>query len=51
MIPYQIRIQKDLLDKVKISSEKFNEGNVNREVRDLIKIGLRSRARQRKNKI
>lgn len=43
MIPYQIRIQPELLDEVRVSSKVNNEGNVNREFRDLIRLGLKSR--------
>lgn len=43
MIPYQIRIQPELLEEVQVSSKKWSEGNVNREIRDLIKIGLKNR--------
>lgn len=44
MVPYQIRLPEDLLEKIRISAEKFSEGNVNREVRDLIRIALDVRA-------
>ena len=50
MIPYQIRIQPELLDEVRASSNKFSEGNVNREIRDLIKIGLQNRKSEGKKK-
>ncbi len=43
MIPYQIRIQPELLDKVRVSSKKYSEDNVNREIRELIRIGLKHR--------
>lgn len=43
MIPYQIRIQPELLEEVRASAKANSEGNVNREVRDLIKIGLKNR--------
>lgn len=43
MIPYQIRIQPELLDEVRASAKDNSEGNVNREIRDLIKIGLKNR--------
>ena len=42
-IPYQIRIQPELLKRVRASANLHNEGNVNREIRDLIKIGLKER--------
>lgn len=42
MIPYQIRIQKELLADVKASAIKNNEGNVNKEIRDLIRVGLKN---------
>lgn len=48
MIPYQIRIQPELLEEVRASSKKNNEGNVNREIRDLIQIGLKNRKRGEK---
>lgn len=38
-IPYQIRIDQELLDKVKKSS-KDNERSVNAEIRYLIKLSL-----------
>lgn len=38
-IPYQIRIDQDLLDKVK-NSAKDNERSVNAEIRYLIKCAL-----------
>lgn len=38
-IPYQIRIDEDLLDKVK-KSAKDNERSVNAEIRWLIKVAL-----------
>jgi len=48
MIPYQIRIQPELLEEVRASATKNNEGNVNREIRDLIQIGLKNRKRGEK---
>ena len=48
LIPYQIRIQPELLEDVRASSKKNNEGNVNREIRDLIQIGLKNRKRGEK---
>lgn len=50
MIPYQIRIQPELLDKVRASAKANSEGNVNREIRDLIKIGLKNRKSEGKKK-
>lgn len=50
MIPYQIRIQPELLDEVRASAKANSEGNVNREVRDLIKIGLKNRKSEGKKK-
>lgn len=43
MMPYQIRIQPELLKEVRDSAKKYNEGNVNREIRDLIQIGIKNR--------
>lgn len=40
MIPYQIRIQPELLQKIKDSAAKNSEGVVNKEIRKLIRIGL-----------
>ena len=49
MVPYQIRLPEDLLEKIRISAEKFSEGNVNREVRDLIRIALDARASEKQS--
>jgi len=50
MIPYQIRIQPELLEEVRASATKHNEGVVNKEIRELIRIGLKNRKRGEKNK-
>jgi hypothetical protein len=41
--PYQIRIDNDLLNEVKASAKKNSEGNVNAEIRRLIRKGLKSK--------
>jgi len=46
MIPYQIRIQPELLEEVRASALKNNEGIVNKEIRDLIRIGLKNRKKK-----
>lgn len=48
MIPYQIRLHAELLGKVRDSAKINSEGNVNREIRDLIRIGLKSRKANQK---
>ena len=48
MIPYQIRIQPELLEEVRASATKNNEGVVNKEIRELIRIGLKNRKRGEK---
>ncbi|MFA8451802.1 MAG: hypothetical protein ACEPOW_13995 [Bacteroidales bacterium] len=48
MIPYQIRIQPELLEEVQESSNKYSEDNVNREIRELLRIGLKQRKEGRK---
>lgn len=50
MIPYQIRLQPELLEEVRESSKKYSEGNVNREIRELLRIGLKQRKEGRKKK-
>ena len=45
LMPQMIRITKSLKDLIKESADKHNEGNFNREVRDLIQIGLKNRKR------
>lgn len=40
LLPYQIRLPKELLEEIKSSAVKHSEGVVNREVRRLIKAGL-----------
>ena len=41
--PQMIRMPKSMKDEVKSSADRHNEGNFNREIRDLIKIGLKTR--------
>lgn len=43
LMPQMVRITKSLKDTIKASADKHNEGNFNREVRDLIQIGLKNR--------
>jgi hypothetical protein len=50
MTPYQIRIQHELLEEVRESSKKYSEDNVNREIRELLRIGLKQRKEGRKKK-
>ena len=45
-IPYQTRLQPELLKQIRASAKTHNEGNVNREIRDLLKIGLKERKKQ-----
>jgi len=47
--PQMIRITQSLKDEVKSSADKHNEGNFNRELRDLIQIGLKNRKGKAKN--
>jgi len=46
-IPYQIRIDQDLLDKVK-KSAKVNERSVNAEIRYLLKTSLEDKLKKLK---
>jgi hypothetical protein len=46
--PQMIRIKPSLKAKIQTSADKHNEGNFNREVRDLIQIGLKNRKRGEK---
>ena len=41
--PQMIRLTKSLKETIQKSADNYNEGNFNREVRDLIKIGLKNR--------
>ena len=50
MIPYQIRLQPELLEEVRESSKEYSEDNVNREIRELLRIGLKQRKEGRKKK-
>ncbi len=43
--PQMIRIKPSLKAEIQTSADKHNEGNFNREVRDLIQIGLKNRKR------
>lgn len=46
--PQMIRIKPSLKAEIQTSADKHNEGNFNREVRDLIQIGLKNRKRGEK---
>ena len=46
--PQMIRIKPSLKQAIQTSADKYNEGNFNREVRDLIQIGLKNRKRGEK---
>jgi len=46
--PQMIRITKSLKETIQESADKHNEGNFNREARDLIQIGLKNRKRGEK---
>lgn len=46
--PQMVRMPKSMKEAVKTSAGKHNEGNFNREVRDLIQIGLKNRKRGEK---
>lgn len=46
--PQMIRIKPSLKQAIQTSADKHNEGNFNREVRDLIQIGLKNRKRGEK---
>jgi len=41
--PQMIRLTESLKETIQKSANKHNEGNFNREVRDLIQIGLKNR--------
>ena len=43
LMPQMIRIKSSLKAEIQDSADKNNEGNFNREVRDLIQIGLKNR--------
>ncbi len=43
--PQMIRMPKSMKLEIQKSADKYNEGNFNREVRDLIQIGLKNRKR------
>ena len=47
--PQMVRMPKTMKEAIKTSADKHNKGNFNREVRDLIQIGLKNRKRGRKN--
>lgn len=38
-----IRFSDEIINKIQKSADMFNEGNFSREVRDLVKIGLKNR--------
>ncbi len=46
--PQMIRMPKSMKLEIQKSADKYNEGNFNREVRDLIQIGLKNRKRGEK---
>lgn len=46
--PQMIRLNDSLKKTIQTSADKHNEGNFNREVRDLIQIGLKNRKRGEK---
>lgn len=46
--PQMVRMPKSLKEAIQESANKHNEGNFNREVRDLIQIGLKNRKRGEK---
>ena len=46
--PQMIRLTESLKETIQTSANKHNEGNFNREIRDLIQIGLKNRKRGEK---
>jgi len=46
--PQMIRLTESLKETIQASADKNNEGNFNREVRNLIQIGLKNRKRGEK---
>ena len=46
--PQMTRMHKSMKEAIQASADKHNEGNFNREVRDLIQIGLKNRKRGEK---
>lgn len=46
--PQMVRMPKSMKEAIQTSADKHNEGNFNREVRDLIQIGLKNRKRGEK---
>ena len=44
--PQMTRMPKSMKAEIQASADKHNEGNFNREVRDLIQIGLKNRKRE-----
>jgi hypothetical protein len=46
--PQMIRIKPSLKAEIQTSADKHNEGNFNKECRDLIRIGLKNRKRGEK---
>jgi len=46
--PQMVRMPKSMKEAIQASANKHNEGNFNREVRDLIQIGLKNRKRGEK---
>jgi hypothetical protein len=46
--PQMVRMPKSMKETIQESANNHNEGNFNREVRDLIQIGLKNRKRGEK---
>lgn len=46
--PCMIRIKPSLKETIEVSAEIYSEGNFNREIRELIRIGLKNRKRGEK---
>ena len=47
--PQMVRMPNSLKEAIQKSADKHNEGNFNKEVRDLIQIGLKNRKSEGKN--
>jgi len=46
--PCMIRLKPSLKETIEVSAEIYSEGNFNREIRELIRIGLKNRKREGK---
>jgi hypothetical protein len=46
--PQMVRMPKSMKEAIQTSADKHNEGNFNKECRDLIQIGLKNRKRGEK---